>query len=165
MLCENCKKNLATTYVKTITNGEVREMRLCDECAGSFQGFSFFSDGFGLDNILASLMGQYAPARNTPEAETSCPVCGSTLSDISEYGRVGCANCYDAFYEELMPYIRRIHGSAVHVGRIPKRITPSPKKRIRELENELAQAVAAQEYERAAVIRDELKKLKEGEEK
>ncbi|MCX7615369.1 MAG: UvrB/UvrC motif-containing protein [Clostridiales bacterium] len=165
MLCENCKKNQATTYLKTVISGEAREMRLCDECAKNFGGFNFFSSGFGLDGILSGLLGQYNTSQKKPAGINSCPVCGSTLEDFSESGRVGCANCYDVFYENLMPYIRRIHGSAVHSGRIPKRIESSPKRRIQALESELAQAVAAQEYERAAQIRDELKALKEGDQK
>ena len=165
MLCENCKMNQATTYLKTVINGTVTEMRLCGECAKNFGGFSFFSDGFGFDGILSSLMGQYVPAQKKPDSSVSCPVCGSTLNDISEYGRVGCANCYDEFYDSLMPYIRRIHGSAVHAGRGPKRFTASPKRKIKALESELLQAIAAQEYERAAVIRDELKELKAGDDK
>ncbi|MDP4109620.1 MAG: UvrB/UvrC motif-containing protein [Bacillota bacterium] len=165
MLCENCKKRQATTYLKTVSNNEIKEMRLCDECAKEFGGFDFFSGDFGLNGILSSLMGQpqtYGKARPTGGV---CPVCGSTLEDISEYGRVGCANCYDTFHESLMPYIRKIHGSAVHTGRVPGRIAKSPARRIKELETKLAQAVAAQEYEQAAVLRDELKALKEGGEK
>ena len=33
MLCENCKKNVATTYFKQTVNGKTTEIFLCDECA------------------------------------------------------------------------------------------------------------------------------------
>ena len=110
MLCENCKKNQATTYFKTVINGEAREMHFCNECAKKFGGLNFFPNGFGLDGILSGLLGQYIPAQKPQTERLSCPVCGSTLDDFSESGRVGCANCYDAFYQSLMPYIRKIHG-------------------------------------------------------
>lgn len=165
MLCENCKKNQATTYFKTVINGEAREMHFCNECAKKFGGLNFFPNGFGLDGILSGLLGQYIPAQKPQTERLSCPVCGSTLDDFSESGRVGCANCYDAFYQSLMPYIRKIHGGATHVGRIPARIMISPKRRILALESELAQAITLQEYERAALIRDELKAIKAGDEK
>ena len=51
------------------------------------------------------------------------------------------------------------------MGRIPARIMISPKRRILALESELAQAITLQEYERAALIRDELKAIKAGDEK
>ena len=32
MLCEKCKKNTATTYIKTLVNGKYSEKHLCSEC-------------------------------------------------------------------------------------------------------------------------------------
>lgn len=168
MLCDKCKKNQATTYYKTNLNGQITEMHLCTKCAqqsGIFQDmnpFGLMNSGFGaIDSMLSGLMG----FENTKGIGNTlvCPVCHSTLDDISRTGKVGCAACYDTFENALMPYIRKIHGNAAHTGRIPSHCAASPKRRIKELERELATAVAAQEYERAAEIRDELKALKEGE--
>ena len=37
-----------------------------------------------------------------------CPVCGASLSDISDTGKVGCADCYKTFLNQLMPSIQRM---------------------------------------------------------
>ena len=33
MLCQSCGKRQATTHIKTILNGELKEYDLCPECA------------------------------------------------------------------------------------------------------------------------------------
>ncbi|MDR0293820.1 MAG: UvrB/UvrC motif-containing protein [Oscillospiraceae bacterium] len=97
------------------------------------------------------------PAQEVPP----CPVCGITLSDISQTGRVGCPDCYRHFYGRLAPYIRRVHGPAAHTGRIPKSAGEHlyQKRRLTELQNALRDAVEKQEYEKCAELRDEINEL------
>ena len=47
------------------------------------------------------------------------PACGRTFADYKRTGLVGCAQCYTAFREELLPVIRRMHGKTVHMGGHP----------------------------------------------
>jgi len=58
-----------------------------------------------------------------PETESlyikSCSVCGATASEVSKSGFVGCSECYKTFAALLDPYITKIHGKAVHRGRMP----------------------------------------------
>jgi protein arginine kinase activator len=90
-----------------------------------------------------------------------CPDCGISLTDISKTGRVGCPECYSHFSERLNHYIRRIHGPAVHTGRIPKSAGGHlvQKRRITELKNALQGAVERQEFELCAELRDEIAAL------
>ena len=67
-----------------------------------------------------------------------------------------------AFYNELLPYLKRVHGSTGHVGKIPNNapLVVKPKtKTIDDLRNELSRLVAEENYEQAAVIRDKIKEM------
>ena len=75
---------------------------------------------------------------------------------------MGCADCYDTFYEKLKPSLYRIHGRASHVGKTSSSYdaVSARKERIRELSEQMKEAVATENFERAAEIRDEIKSLK-----
>lgn len=168
MLCQHCKKNEATTVVKTMINGEYAEYRLCHECAhelGYDSMFPDFSADFG--GLLSSFFSNALPAIS---GAAHCNTCGSTLNDIKRTGKVGCADCYDTFFSELMPTIRNIHGNTEHKGKRPNVIeytvnedkkdqTESAEDKIAALRAELKKAIEDENFERAAQLRDEIKEL------
>lgn len=161
MLCEKCGKNHATTHIRSVVNGVVKEMNLCSACAAG-EGYTDISHN-SLANMLASMLGEaaYAPSQN----KVRCPVCGADFSAIAKSGRVGCAECYKTFYSNLLPYLKRVHGSTRHVGKVPNRapLTVATDKNTAEaLRMELNRLVSEEKYEEAAVVRDKIKKL-EGE--
>ncbi len=156
MLCEKCGKNHATTHIKTVVNGVVREYNLCESCAAS-SGYATNS----LTGVLASMFGDFSKYEN-PAPKVKCSVCGSTFSDIAKSGKVGCAECYTAFYDELLPYLKRVHGSVTHVGKVPNSapltvVSQTPT--VEELRNELSRLVREENYEQAAIIRDKIKEM------
>lgn len=96
-----------------------------------------------------------------------CDKCLSSFDDIIKSGRVGCAQCYEKFYSKLLPSIQRIHGKAVHAGKVPENTAEPiiPKEvpaadKIAELEQQMQKAIDEQNFEQAAILRDEIKKLK-----
>ena len=183
MLCERCKKNEATFYYHENVNGNKKTYRLCRDCANEleksgeirtaddeksiFDSFdSFMSDPFGQMNALLSGMfpgGDKKQLSSADKEEKKCPVCGMTFREFARNGMAGCPACYETFAEELKPAISRVHGHSTHSGRVPMRLREKydTAKRIAELEAERDSAVKAENYERAAEIRDELKKLRE----
>lgn len=171
MLCQHCQKNEATTHVKTMINGKYAEYRLCPECAHELGYDSMFPDftaDFG--GLLSSFFSNALPAVS---GATHCKSCGSTLNDIRRIGKVGCADCYDTFFDELMPTIRSIHGNTEHKGKRPGAIEytvneedkksdetkSSAEDKINALRAELKQAIESENFERAAQLRDEIKEL------
>ncbi len=158
MLCQKCGKNTATTHIKTVINGTVSELNLCGYCAAK-GGYSGFSKG-SISNMLASMLGQTMQmGEKVPEKNCTC--CGMSFSEIAESGKVGCSNCYTEFKKELTPYLKRIHGSVKHNGKIAgsKLLTViKEENRLDALKARLAELVAAEKYEEAAVVRDEIKK-------
>jgi protein arginine kinase activator len=173
MLCQYCGKNEATTHIKKIINGEKTEMHLCPECARALGYDDMFT---GLDLNLDDFFGGFfsgAPMSRLSSRVVRCEKCGSTFEDIARTGTVGCSECYKTFYDKLEPSIRRIHGNAVHRGKIPsgtgdpsqfsqERTEKRNEGKIRSLKEELSRLVAEENFEKAAQIRDEIKKLQNG---
>lgn len=154
MLCEKCGKNHATTHIKTMVNGVVKEYNLCSLCAQK-EGYASNS----LTGMLASMFGEITNA-DLLKPQTKCSVCGSTFSDIAKSGKVGCSECYATFYNELLPYLKRVHGSIEHSGKMPE-ISEGKSNSIFDLKDELNRLVKEEKYEQAAIIRDKIKELEE----
>ena len=160
MLCDKCGKNNATTHIKTVINGVVTERNLCGYCAAA-EGYSS-SPQTSLAGMLASMLGDFMPVGSVDSRK--CPVCGATFADIAESGKVGCAKCYEIFGDELMPYLKRVHGSTKHIGKIPNNaplaVVPN-EDTVESLKAELNRLVAEENYEQAAVVRDKIRKMEE----
>ena len=168
MLCEKCNKNEAVVYYKETVNGKTTSLSLCKKCAAEVTGDggkSILDNPFGdVNSLFGSLFG--IPSYHTKNfiSETKkCNLCGSTFSDLVSTGKAGCPECYRVFADELVPTVTKIHGSTSHVGSVPDRFRVGfeRKDKIKKLEAELKAAVADEEYEKAATLRDELKALRE----
>ena len=160
MLCEKCGKNSATTHIRSVINGEVFEKHLCGNCAAS--------EGYGdikANNLSQMLSSMFDNTSSNPTiSRTHCSCCGSTFEDIAKHGKCGCPECYTTFYEQLLPYFKRVHGSIKHIGKIPMNVDKNETKadKVAELRKLLNRLVKEENYEQAAVVRDQIKQL-EGE--
>ncbi len=170
MICQVCGKKMATTHVKSIVNGKLTELHLCDDCARE-QGYSGWMNPFSFDfgNMLGGLLGGVKSGGEVKR----CEKCGASFEEIAESGKIGCAHCYETFRDRLLPMIQRIHGTAVHKGKVPggsalrvveenSKIVPA-RSALEEKRREMQKAIEAQEFEKAAVLRDEIKELEKGE--
>ena len=170
MLCQNCGKNEATTHIKQIINGDMAESHLCSECAAHL-GYSDMFSGFGLNlsELFGGFLGDMIPLM-TSIGTKRCAKCGTSFDEIVRDGRVGCADCYRTFYDRLLPSIQRIHGKIKHNGKTVSASAAEPKvetkeEKIEKLKAAMNDAVAKQDFENAAKIRDEIKELEGGENK
>jgi len=134
-------------------NGEVREFHLCSACAEEVTRRQLQSVFGGL--LPPQLAGLFANDKPGP----SCPTCSLTLHTMEKEGRVGCADCYNAFSDALGPVINRIQAGAHHTGRKPAGYQPPAPDRHTQLQTQLKQAVETENYEEAARLRDEIKQL------
>ena len=169
MLCQKCGKHEATTHIKQVINGEFTEMYLCSDCAeksGYTDSFSGF--GFDLSNFFSSFFSQPKYSLESKQVER-CPKCGTSFREIVKSGKIGCADCYEKFYDLLVPSIQRIHGKTQHNGKVidvihDERKEETAEEKIAKLKNKLQKAIEEQEFELAAQLRDEIKALEsEGE--
>jgi protein arginine kinase activator len=89
-----------------------------------------------------------------------CPICGISFYDFRNRGRLGCANDYDCFNQQLEPLIENIHGSKTHTGKSPNDSTPQSDSctQLIKLRRDLDTAISEEDYERASKLRDEIKK-------
>lgn len=173
MLCQQCGKNQATTFIKKNINGHITELHLCQACAAK-QGlspFGWFQVGglnFGLGDFWSSLFNEPA-FRAMPAVEERCPFCGRTFAQLAQTGKAGCATCYTTFYDRLLPSLQRIHGQTRHAGKRPgkpaARIKVTVKQdvasKIAELKRQLNECIERQEYEQCARLRDQIRELEE----
>jgi len=165
MLCNICNKNQATVHLTEIIDNQMTELHLCDECAKkkSVQ----MEQQFGLSDLLAGLV-DYSKQLGGSEKSavgTQCPFCGLTYEDFRKIGRLGCSECYTAFGRYLGPLLKRIHGASQHVGKTPlslphegtKTATRPRGSSVADLKANLQAAVAREEFEEAAHLRDAIK--------
>ncbi len=159
MLCEKCKKREATVHISSTVNGIKSEQRLCAECAEKEKGF--FS--LGVDNLFSGFFGESVFGAPSVNEQKKCTLCGQTKRELAKSGRAGCTKCYDVFGDELERIIHGIHGSARYNGTLPGKHAESAgkRKKIDELKKEQQMAIAEQNYERAAELRDEIRALEE----
>jgi len=97
----------------------------------------------------------------TKGGELKCPQCGFSQADFKKLGRFGCPECYETFSEGLDNLLKTMHKGTRHVGKVPAAFSgvQTMKERLERLQQELARAIQEENFERAAVLRDEIKNL------
>ena len=162
MVCQVCGKNPATVHFTEIHDNKMSEIHVCDRCAeerglqaGAKQG------KFNIADLLATMADTMTSTDEERVGSVQCPRCGLLYSAFKETGRLGCAECYAAFQFQLRPLLRRIHGDTRHRGKVPARDGEGAvrSRQIQRLHDELQRAVEREDFERAAGIRDEVKRL------
>ena len=168
MLCEKCKKNQATVFYEEIINGNKSSCSLCASCAAEMEKGGASSSGYGWfslpDGLLGGLFGQTV----LPQKKV-CPACGADFSYLRQTGKVGCPECYTVFGDQLRDIIRSAHGNVKHVGRSPARLRNNAKEnqsapsedRLTDLRRQMQVAISEENFELAATLRDEIRKLEE----
>ena len=164
MLCEECKVNEASYTLSVMVGDEVTTRHLCGDCMDKMN-MNIASGNIKslLSSILSAITGNDTPEEK--QAEVVCPRCRTTLSQFTKTGHLGCPACYEAFHEQLQPMLLQIHGRVQHAGRRPLRTEVAQRTRtLREdLERQMEQAVAVEDFETAAALRDRLRALSEKE--
>ena len=162
MLCEECKKRKAIINFTQIIDNKVTTLHLCESCAGNKGVGSPSNLSDSPLNIFISQGGDQAAEERQKSEEKACGMCGSTYNEFQESRRLGCPQCYFTFEQELGSLLRRIQGSQVHVGKGPRDVATNlstKESRLKELRRLLQESVRKEEYERAAMLRDEIRSL------
>jgi protein arginine kinase activator len=159
MLCEVCREREASVHVTQMQGGDVAQRHLCPTCAAER----------GIETTVTTppknVLGEFLQAAqqqlaNTPAETTRCTYCGMTLRDFRATGRLGCSRCYATFEGNLRELLRRVQGSAKHVGRryvAPASDVLERATTIGELRDRLRRAIANEEFEVAATLRDQIR--------
>jgi len=160
MLCDICKKAEATVHLTQIVEGKILKVDMCEACAKAkgVQDSAAFS--------LAELLAGFAPEPTAEESQTEapvlrCPSCGMTQADFKKIGRFGCAQCWTTFQEGLSALLKAMHKGDHHVGKVPGKAahTVVINEKIKQLSEELQKAIRNEQYEEAALLRDQIRML------
>jgi protein arginine kinase activator len=165
MRCQKCAKQ-ATYRITDIERGKPREYFFCDEHARQHLQPSLEEAPENLDvgKLAKELVGGTpATGRESAEEKQACPVCSITFAEFRNSGRLGCPYDYEAFRDQLMPLLEKIHDHTSHGGKVPRRAPRSSERQntLIQLRNDLKRAVAAEDYETAARVRDSIRALEQ----
>ncbi len=165
--CNVCGKKEATVKIVKVINGEQTVTHLCEECAKSHQDLNFSPVSFNLSSLLTDFFG--AESKNSMpkiynSSALSCSKCGLTWNGFKSRSRLGCDECYNAFRKQLLPLIRRLHGTVEHQGQIPhsKKSLIQKSKSLKRMRMKLQEAIVEERFEDAAKIRDQIKQIETG---
>jgi len=172
-ICQACGHRPAAVEFIQVTGDTRRELALCRECALSM-GVRAQVEAF---QRLSQLLMNQLPAEGASDEmraalAAKCSGCGLVFEEFVKTGLLGCPKCYDDFKDLLKPVLRRMHGvtkqvsdsaetkkSQEHPGeKITEETADDPRE---QLEMELHLALLEEDYEKAATVRDKLKKLPE----
>jgi protein arginine kinase activator len=163
--CDRCDKP-AVVHEVTVKNGVKSEVHLCHDHA--LEAGVAMPTHQPINQLLTQfVISQTGKAKPKSKSKSrarkkTCPNCGMTFSRFRQSGTLGCPDCYEAFDELLTPLIERAqNGATHHRGKTPRRAGGSVDRQllVQQLVKELDQAVAAEQYERAAQLRDRLRNL------
>ncbi len=158
MKCDFCDAK-ATVFLTQKAEGKTKNVSLCEKCAKE-KGVTD-PIGFALADVLLGGGEDVELPIPAGSSTKACPVCGFTMADLKRVRRFGCPACYQAFHAEVEAMLHGMHIGNRHVGKVPKGQLErhQRKKRMEQLNKRLEQAVAAEKYEEAAALRDEIHEI------
>lgn len=165
--CQKCAKP-ATYHITDLDRnkpGKFQEYHFCDEHARQYLTPPDEAGTPSIGEIAAGLIksssGTASAKEPSPSDRRSCPVCQITFLEFRNSGRLGCPHDYEVFHDELMPLLENIHDEPRHCGKVPRRAPKNSQRQTEmiELRNKLKRAVAAEDYEVAARLRDQIKDI------
>lgn len=156
MICDNCKKRESVISFTKIEDNEVTEVHLCKECAAKkFKGNLLMIDGF------KDLFKELFNTEEVMDVEKTCRFCGRKIEEVLKTSNLGCIHCYDEFRDEINDFLQNYQLSSVHKGKIPESSPTDLKvgRKILDLKDKLQEALILENYEEAAILRDEIRDL------
>lgn len=157
--CGECKRPIAVCYTQIIGDKMTRTV-MCAECPH-------------LEKRLYGTIKKEPSLENAEETSLVCGSCGTTLEEIRTGHELGCPSCYDVFSDVLIEELKRSGKISkhlttnkktmpLHVGRAPGEVSEiSPTLKLIALNEALDETLIREDYEQAALLRDQIKTLKE----
>jgi protein arginine kinase activator len=159
--CDHCERP-ATHHSVEIVKGKKIEKHLCDQHAAE-EGMTLKAVHTPINELLTNFVKMHGggPAETK---ESRCEECGLTFAKYREQSLLGCPACYQAFEEPFGPLLERAHeGGNHHIGKVPRRAGVGDQRQLQllRIRKRLTEAVTSEDYELAASLRDEIRRLEE----
>lgn len=150
--CGDCKKPIAIRYTEA-EKGKIVETSMCSDCPHfqkKLKGGSITSAGVG------------------PKAGLVCGDCRTSLEDLQVGHPLGCSHCYEVFTEAILIELNSRNkiplkvntgkkNATYHLGRIlGESVEVNPSLQLVALNEALNEMLKKEEYEQAALIRDQI---------
>lgn len=155
MICQRCGKRPAEVQYTEMVGGHKTMQWLCSECARE----AGLLVSLKLHPMAPSAAAKLLTGSKSAPSIPKCPECGTDGESLRRTGLLGCPNCYEVFSSQLEPLLRSVHHAVEHNPRAERDDPVSRLERILEsLRRELSESVRREEFERAASIRDEIRR-------
>lgn len=158
MFCKICMKKTAQFHTPKIINNEIVYIHLCRDCAEQKKSHEIAN---GFDDKLHFLLEGLLRSKENEKGSSSqsvCNTCGTTLKNLKKNKLLGCPRCYEIFSEYLLKDLNSID-TVFTKHSINNEIT----EQIDRMKKELRVAVEIENFEKAALLRDKIRKCeKEG---
>ncbi len=156
--CDHCDRP-ATLHSVEVVKGQKVEKHLCDAHAAE-EGLTVKAVHTPINELLTNFVKRHSGQATTAVTEELvCDNCGLSFTKFREKSVLGCPACYSAFERPLGPLLERAHeGGSHHIGKVPRRAGAGEERqhRLTSMRKRLDEAVASEDYELAARLRDDI---------
>ena len=156
--CDKCDRP-ATHHSVEIIKGQKVPKHLCDTHAAE-EGMAVVKAAHTpINELLTNFVKLHSGQGGETVEQLECEECGMTFARFREHSLLGCANCYKTFERQLNPLLERAHeGGTHHIGKVPRRAGAGDQRQVRllRMRKRLDEAVASEDYELAARLRDDI---------
>lgn len=158
--CSECRRPISVCYT-TIVGDKMTRTVMCADCPHLER------------RLYGKVRNEQEVSGEEKEAHLVCGNCETTLEEVRRGQLLGCAACYDVFADVLVQdLVKTGHIShhlpankrttSLHIGRSPGESAEiSPTLRLIALNEALDETLIREDYEQAALLRDQIKALKE----
>ena len=156
--CHDCKREVAVQYTEIVGERMTRTV-MCAQCPHLEKHLYGTRMAQGVEGVVV-------------QTSVVCAHCQTTLEAVRMGDMLGCKECYNTFADIVIDELlreKRIsrHFTAnartqpLHLGRVPGEVSKiSPTLRLIALNEALDETVIREDYEQAALLRDQIEKLK-----
>ncbi|MBE6646141.1 MAG: hypothetical protein E7611_00705 [Ruminococcaceae bacterium] len=170
MNCEKCKKKEASVFYADEVGGRHSLCAVCAAALGKVSQYDPTNDQkshstpyiptptlTSLCNRTPELPRYYSATEK--ELSSTCPYCSTSLESIINKGIAGCPECYTAFCDILFP--ASLTAESARGARMPssRRDSIDRIRSIKDLRARIKVAIETENYELAASLRDDIRKL------
>jgi len=146
-----------------VRQGQKIEKHLCEQHAAE-EGLAIKSVHAPINELLTNFVKVHSAS--APEVNVTggpvCEECGMTFAEFRKGTLLGCPECYKAFERLLSTLLERAHeGGTHHIGKVPRRAGAGEQRQalLRRMRKQLNDAVIEEDYERAARLRDDIRRV------